>query len=348
MMKFRISLRVCLLALLLAALIAPITPHSSPARAAETNTWTQLQPGGVLPSPRYDHVFVNLGDSGRLLLFGGRSGGQTLGDTWIYDRSSNTWAQIASAANPTQRLGAAAAWDEARQRVLVFSGQNGSTFYNDVWAFDAANNVWSQLPTTGTPPVERYGTSAVISGDTLLISHGFARGRFDDTFALDLLTNTWRDVSPAPEARPLKRCLHEAALIEGADGTPLMALYGGCSSGVGPCPQGDTWLFDSASGTWTEVQAASAPAGRSNPSLVAAPGGVLWLYGGRGEGGVFYSDLWSFDAASGAWTQIGAGGSVPSARSSHDAAWQPGAGEFVMFGGNSADGALNDLWVYRP
>src|SRR5206468_1330478 len=130
---------------------------------------------------------------------------------------------------PPARFGHASAYDPQSRRVVIFAGQAGA-FFNDVWAFDGVSETWQKLETRGTPPSKRYGTSAVVDTkrNQLIISHGFTdAGRFDDTLALDLATNTWSKLDPVG-GRPLKRCLHEAVYEAVSD---RMLLFGGCSSG---------------------------------------------------------------------------------------------------------------------
>jgi hypothetical protein len=178
----------------------------------------------------------------------------------------------------------------------------------------------------------------------LIVTHGFASGRFDDTYALDLATNTWSLISPK-DAVPLKRCLHEAVYDAGAD---RMILFGGCSSGFGPCPQGDLWSLDVSGKDWDEVSPQGVkPSPRSNPSLVGDDAGTLILFGGLTSDGPA-ADLWSLDVASGEWTGLDPSGDSPSARSSHDAVWNPDTEQMIVFGGKDSAGALNDLWVLTP
>ena len=119
-----------------------------------------------------------------------------------------------------------------------------------------------------------------------------------------------------------------------------MWMYGGCSSGYGPCPQGDLWEFKD--GVWTERTAAGPPA-RTNPSLVVDEAtSSLVLFAGQTEAGRS-SDLWNGAPGSDglAWTQA-ASESGPSPRSSHDAVYSAGA--IYLFGGYTDAGAANDLW----
>jgi hypothetical protein len=331
---------------MLVMLLAGSTLSLGEAIHAQVAGWRQITPASDnVPLARYDHALTGAGDT--LVLFGGRASG-ALGDTWIYDVKANLWREVKASPSPEPRWGMATAYDAERKRVLLFGGQ-ASGFFNDVWAFDLAAETWSKLDITGAQPETRYGTSAVIDpeADVLLISHGFtSEGRFDDTWALDLKTNTWQDVSQdiSPSARPLKRCLHEAAFDVASR---RMILYGGCSSGFGPCPQGDLWAFDPAAKTWAEIKGNGfIPTARSNPSLVNEGTGTLWLFGGKTAKG-HDSELWSLDAKTGVWTlRITMDG--PTARSSHDATWDALNKQLIVFGGSSDAGPLNDLWAFKP
>jgi hypothetical protein len=321
----------------------PARSHAQQQQQAQKG-WQQVKTADAPPA-RYDHVLISAGALNRLVLFGGRAD-KPLADTWIFDLDKNTWREVKASPAPEARFGMGADYDAARKRVLLFAGQQ-SGFFNDVWAFDVEAEKWSEIETSGSAPPARYGTSAVIDpkSDVLIISHGFASGRFDDTFALDLKTNTWKDVSPA--TRPLKRCLHES-VYDTVNGK--MILFGGCSSGFGPCPQGDLWSFDPAGNTWSELKAnGEMPSARSNPGLVFDPAGTLWLFGGKAADGNS-DELWALDPKTGGWKQHNAteAGSAPSKRYSHDATWDSVGKQLIVFGGRGDTGPQNDLWIYKP
>lgn len=337
---------VILAAYLFIVIIVVIPLPSLSVNADVAPGWYQIKTNQA-PPPRYDHMLVDTGEFKRLVLFGGRTAdNETLGDTWIYELTTDSWRQVKSAISPMARLGAAVAYDAARKRIIMFGGFANPQIrnVNDTWIFNLETESWSKIETTGTAPVARYGVSGVIdsASDLFIVSHGFANTRYDDTLALDLQTNKWTDISPA--TRPLKRCLHEAIFDTS---NKKMLLFGGCSSGFGPCPQGDLWSYNLAARAWTELKPQGpTPPPSSNPSFVFDPGGVAWLFGGRLENG--YSDeLWSFDPGSNAWTrhQVSSG---PSARASHDAIWDAVNRRIIVFGGQSDMGVLNDLWAYKP
>ena len=305
--------------------------------------WSVIDAAG--PAARWDHTLAADPESDNLILFGGRDGaGAPFGDTWVYTVTENTWTPVEGSA-PSPRFGQAVAVDVANRALYLFGGQaDGATFFNDSWRFDLDALTWSEIVTGDTRPSPRYGTSAVLDdAGNVIVSHGFTfEGRFDDTWSLDPATGVWSDASPAAETRPLKRCLHEAVW------DPLakrMLLYGGCSSGFGPCPQGDLWAFDPVARTWTELTPPVSPAARSNPALVRDDAaGAIWLIDGLTEAG-YAADLWGLDLtqADPRWSDVAQGTNVPAPRASHDAAVLDG--NVYLFGGFGDAGPLADFWV---
>lgn len=311
---------------------------------AQGGSWRAVEPAADAPSPRWDHHLAVDANGGQLLLFGGRDGdGNALGDTWLFDIETNTWSQH-EGEGPSPRFGSATAVDRGRNRLWLFGGQAGADFFNDTWRFDFGAGRWRlQDDAAGTAPSPRYGLGAVFTADgQFVISHGFTfSGRFDDTWQFDSEAKSWSDITPAT-VRPLNRCLHEMVVAEPGD---AIVLYGGCSSGFGPCPQGDLWRLDRTSGTWTELTPQASPPARSNPSLVWMGDAGPILFGGLTEAGRA-ADLWmgAIDSAgSFAWSALTNDGSSPSPRSSHDAVVL--GQTMYVFGGISDAGATNDLWA---
>lgn len=339
-LPMRINLLVAVLVPLLGGVwFAPTTP---PVAAQSTPlVWERLADPDPALAPRWDHTLSWDAAGDRLILLGGRdAAGAPLGDAWVYDIAGASWSPIAGD-GPSPRFGHAVAID--RETLYLFGGQaDGATFFDDTWALDLASLTWRPVETGDGPrPAPRYGTSAVLDDrGWLLVSHGFTfEGRFDDTWALDPATGRWTDLSPAPETRPLKRCLHEAVW----DATSArMLLFGGCSSGFGPCPQGDLWAFDPAAGTWTELTPLPSPVARSNPALVIdETGGRALLLGGLTADGPAI-DLWSLLLADPVtWTPLMTS-EGPTPRSSHDLVRTDDG--LYLIGGTGASGPTADLW----
>jgi hypothetical protein len=321
-----------------------VMPHPTESAANPTEAaamahpaWKQLTSSSAPPA-RYDHTLVLDSDQQRLILFGGRAD-KTLGDTWVYDLKTNAWREVKSS-GPPARFGHGAIYDPARKAMIIFGGQANGLF-NDTWAFDTVNETWSEIKTADPKPDVRYGLGAAFDStrERLIVSHGFAKdGRHDDTWALDLRTNTWTNITPSGD-KPLKRCLLETAYDPSRD---ALILFGGCSSGFGPCPQGDLWTLDLKSDTWTQIKPnGDAPTARQNPALVFdSKENRAILFGGDGGGKL--NDLWALDPIHKVWTKLALEG--PSARKSHDAIYDAANNRVYLFGGATVNGASNELW----
>lgn len=314
----------------------------TPAAAAPVvPSWAALAASGESPSARRNHTLTLAEGQNLLLLFGGRAGGTPLGDLWQLDLANNTWTRLA--AGPSARFGHVAAYDAKRERLLIWSGQGGSGFFDDTWAYDLKSRAWRNLNPAGAKPAQRYGSCAAIdpAGDKLYVSHGFASGRFNDTWAYDLAANTWTEVSPASGERPIKRCLHRCTWDPANNRLQLM---GGQTDGVAALD--DVWAFDPRARAWQPQTGAPRPPARNFSAAVVDPAAnTVLLFGGQGLGDPL-ADTWSLNLRSGQWSELKPAGSAPSARHGHDAVYDPAGRRLILFGG-AAGQELADLWVLK-
>ncbi len=308
-----------------------------------SHTLSTLAVTGTAPSARVDGATAYDSAGNQLFVFGGQDANSALNDLWSFSIARQQWSLVAAVGSvPPKRFGHTLIYDSLRRRLLVFAGQSGG-FYSDVWAWDIAAGVWQQLARDGAGPPSRYGQSAIYDPrlDRMVISHGFtSAGRFDDTWSFDLVTNSWKNITPAG-TRPTKRCLHHAVLDEKGN---TMYLYGGCSSGFGPCPQDDLWALDLATNTWQLISVTPKPAGRLSYGLAFdAVRSRVVLYGGSTSAGNA-ADVWEYDLASRSWQTASLAGSA-AARSRHETA---AAGSDIYFFGGNAPGFTADLLRLRP
>lgn len=324
---------------LVASLLLTVTMQGQPL------SYSQLRTDGPQPSARFDGTIAYDPSARRIYLFGGEDTSPR-NDLWTYSLSERRWEEVPlTGPRPPARLGQTLVYDSGRRRLVVFGGQ-ASGFFSDVWAFDIAQGSWQQLSPDNAGPSRRYGHSAIYDAarNRMVISHGFTNsGRFDDTWAFDFATNSWRDVSPSG-LRPLRRCLHHAVLDATAN---QMYLYGGCASGAGPCPLGDLWSFDLTTNRWTEKTAQLKPPARQHYGMAFdAVRGRLVVFGGSGN--AILNDTWEYDSRSGAWQQPVLAGDAPSARSRHQTTSAGDRGTIFFFGGLTAAGPTNELWMLGP
>jgi hypothetical protein len=333
-----------------------VTHATSPIVTAETSLegrWEQVEATNALPPPRRDAALGYDAARNRVILFGGRSGGSNLNDTWAFDLKTRTWEPLATGgvSRPPARFSMVAGMDAARNRFLIATGQDDG-FFNDVWSFDLLTDSWTQVTIQGGPPPARYGSAGGIAanGAAFYVSHGFTdQGRFDDTWELDLATDTWHNVTPTAE-RPLPRCLHAGTLA----GPSSLILFGGCASGFGPCPLGDTWQFDTVAGSWEAIPTPETLAPRIFPTLVPlGDAEQVLLFGGEADG-TDLNDTWLLDTTKGSWTPVETEGQQPVARQGHSMIWvermseATGGAALLFGGGRNGDTDLNDLWLFRP
>ncbi|HEX5052843.1 MAG TPA: kelch repeat-containing protein [Planctomycetota bacterium] len=115
--------------------------------------WTNVSPASS-PSPRILSAMAYDATRQRIVLFGGDEaigGGGALGDTWLWD--GTTWSLATPAISPGNRSGHAMAYDAARQRVVMFGGDDGA-FFTDTWEWDGTS--WLQRTSPAHPPGRRF------------------------------------------------------------------------------------------------------------------------------------------------------------------------------------------------
>lgn len=317
---------------------APSTSGSaSPSQApARPDAWAAID-AGAGPAAREDHTWT-VGNDGDAWLFGGRDGATVFDDLWRYDLARDTWKRLApSGPAPDGRFGHTSSWIDGIG-LVIWSGQVGSTFFNDLWAFDPAAAAWRELPAGGPVPAARYGSCAAVDPDgRLWISHGFTQdaGRFADTWVHDFATSRWTNVT-RPGQLPVARCLHDCLWTP--DGRFL--LYAGQTTGIPAI--GDLWTRP-ADGDWMAAPDAE-PAARQLYAITTR-GDDAWVFGGGAEDRSKLGDLWTLDLASLAWRQITLDGPAPSARSAATLITDAATDRLLLFGGLTGTGASEETWA---
>ena len=304
------------------------TPEPEPVR------WQRVDATG--PSAREDHTWTVTGDGRTALLFGGRDGAAVFGDLWSFDFGTNAWTQLETDGGPAARFGHDAAWVDG-VGLVVFAGQAGTAFFGDLWAYDPVAARWTELPAAGDAPVPRYGTCAAVGPDgRLWISHGFTSDgvRFSDTRAYDFDAGTWSDETPGAGARPVERCLHGCWWTDAGQ----LALYAGQTTGT--TALADRWLLDD--GVWAEVDGTLPP--ERNLYARARLDGAELVFGGQALDGSYRADLWVLADESDDAIEVAVEGDLPPARAGAELVHDAERGRVLLFGGRSADGALDDLW----
>jgi hypothetical protein len=283
------------------------------------------------------------GDGTVAYLFGGRGPDGASNELWAFDLANDAWSQVNITVDlpvPAARFGHTATWVPG-VGLVIWSGQLGSDFFDDIWTFDPLASHWTQLQSQGAVPAARYGSCASLGPDgDLWISHGFTAdsGRFADTRSYDFESGSWTDRTPVGRV-PVERCLHECFWSSQSGN---LVLYGGQTTGVAAL--GDIWEYNPTTGAWTEGPKSDA-APRQLYSLAIVPGGGVVFGGGSVDGG-FLADVWFIDPVELEMNPMEVPGTSPPERSG--ATLIDGGPRALLFGGTNADGVLSDLWELGP
>jgi hypothetical protein len=197
------------------------------------NTWTELKPSGNLPLARGGHVMVRDPSSGRMIMFGGRSGETDfLNDTWTYDPVANTWSELKPTGNlPVGRGQPAMAYDQAARKAIMFGGWNLDGEFSDTWMYDPIGNAWTELePKEAAPPARAAHDLAYDSSRNVAVVFGGISGTayLNDTWAFDSARNTWSKFSVLHGAAPTQRA--NISMVYDPSGARVI-LFGGEDGG---------------------------------------------------------------------------------------------------------------------
>jgi len=156
-----------------------------------TPAWTQLPAPHPFPTEGQSAVYDDANN--RMIVFGGQNGFNTpVNLVRVLENADGTgfgapaWTVLApSGVPPAPRESVGAAYDASSNRMIVFGGATlvccafVAATYNDVWVLTNANGLggtpaWVQLAPLGTPPPQRYWTTAVYdaSANRLIVFGG--------------------------------------------------------------------------------------------------------------------------------------------------------------------------------
>lgn len=241
----------------------------------------------------------------------------------------NLWRDLEPATLPPARFNAAlAATDDGR--ILLFGGRLASGMrVADTWLFDVEAGDWTELAPPDAPSARDASAMAFVGNDAIVLFGGNETSGpggsvtpLADTWIFDLAAATWTEL--APDTSPPARFQHAMAAID--EDTAI--LQGGRSEFMMELP--DTWSFDGASQTWTDLAPAMGPGPRSAFALASDGAGRLVMVGGSTDSVTFVDETWIYAAAANTWT-MGAGAGLGT-QFNNAAAWLAGDG-FVAFSG---------------
>jgi N-acetylneuraminic acid mutarotase len=224
-------------------------------------------------------------------------------------------------------------------------GGSGDHYLNDTWGYDPLANTWISLGHVGATPEARFDCSMAYDsneGKVILFGGQDEATEFNDTWVYERKADAWIYLNPSG-GLPTTRC--QASLVYDSSEKKAI-LFGGVARG--PVYLNDTWAYDAATNTWTNLSPSGAvppPRGLAGMVYDSRSGKVI-LFGGD-NGSTRLGDTWAYDPAANTWTDLNPSGSVPAARSLFGMTYASNDGKAVLFGGaDLGSNFFNDLWTY--
>lgn len=269
----------------------------------ESNTWTEIETAGG-PSGRFNTPMVYDPDTHRIIVFSGFWASERTADMYSYDIAENMWARLRPSPMPAARTDTAIVYDEKYGKIIMFSGNIhlNSIYTLDTWAYDVPTNTWEEMSPEITPKGQ-YGHHFVydsLNERVLMLgghwSEGATHGYTDGLWQYDYGSDTWTLLNDGP---PLpSRYWH--TLSYNTDNGEATVFSG--SPGNGEYLE-DTWILDTVTETWRQVDSETSPPPRICSTAVYDPlNGVTLIFGGRTQT-VYMNDIWTLDST-GQWSQM--------------------------------------------
>lgn len=319
----------------------------------DTLAWRELHPGGESVSGLHSFAAAFDAARGRLLVFSGRDSlwsNAPRPECWALQLADPpSWSRVDTPSRqPTPRYFSRAAYDDVRDRMVLFGGTS-----DDLWRLDFAGEPkWTEVdPASGGAPYGLFGASATYdaaSRRTYLLggrSGYYVHGSYYPFDSGELFGATLGDFSRwqvvVRNDAPLGRHGHSVILDPLAS---RLLLWGGNAS-----MEGDSSLWELAlDGTspWSRLQATGpSPAPRYfHTAVYDSRRHRMIVFGGMGLFGSL-GDLWALSLAGApAWTRIEAEGAPPLARSGHVAVYDSLGDRMLLFGGEIGTAVVDDTW----
>ncbi len=335
-------------------------------------SWQPCPSSATAPAPRALATFVSDPAMGGLVLYGGQVVTTDFGDTWLWTATGG-WTQLNPTGVPPRQLwGMEGATLPGNAGIILYGGGatsgGGDHFYYDTYQLTPGDvfNYLGKMP----QPVGMTGGTAAGAMAYLPGMHGAVL--FGGAYGFDVLTatvyaseetwllpwNTSAGTTTGWQELPVANVSGEWGMASTYDPVQgVMYIFGGEPShpetSVGPLPVRTEFDQFSPRTNWTPALNDSAPPALAFPSIALdTSNGAIVLFGGatgvdQATLSLFVSnETWAL-MPDGTWIWEPTARAPPARAGAAFSYLPPPADEFVLFGGFTGYGVLNDTWTYR-
>ncbi len=134
------------------------------------NSWTEVE-ATTKPSSRVWHESSFIAQN-RVLLFGGSQCNEPgVGDTWVFNGTTNKWNQIDNLSSQPDARRYHGLEYIGENKVILYAGFDGGNF-NDTWEFDLSSNSWLLISNPSNIRASHAHGMAYIGNGTLILFAG--------------------------------------------------------------------------------------------------------------------------------------------------------------------------------
>jgi hypothetical protein len=279
--------------------------------------WAEVLVLGPAPRGRYGHTAVHDRLRDRAVFFGGTNDTTVFDEVWTLSFTGDPqWTKLATSGSAPSLVHAAAVWDSAGDRMVVFGGRTTAGWSNGTWALDLATHEWSSVAAANPPPAwsdwHRAFHDPVADRMVVLDASG-------KVWALNLRgAPQWTEVvgwSNEPELAGHTMVLdaaRERLLVLGSQGL---------------------WAWSLEDDDWTPLPAPAPVIRSSHSAILDGERDRMVVFGGYRSGPL--NDLWEYSLSSSTWSQIVPTGTPPDSTCNHVAIWDPRRDRMIVHGGQS-------------
>ena len=282
-------------------------------------------------------------ESDMTIIFGGidYENPSTLVDqTWAYDLNTDSYSNMSPALAPPARVAAGMVYDSQNDRSILFGGLLSLTSQiasDSTWTYDYNANNWTEV-SPAFAPSPRLGSYMAYDSesDRVILFGGVSLSPsitvYNDTWAYDLDSNTWEEMSPtsAPDAR------YGASLAYDIENDRVLLFGGNPNAGTTTNTFSDTWAYDYNTDRWTDLDPVIHPSERYAGKMVFdSESNKTVLFGGY-PNAIDLDSTWIFDYDGNNWTQANPT-PHPNGRFRHQVVYDSESDSIIMFGGMTGD-----------
>lgn len=256
-------------------------------------SWTQL-PTINFPLMRGEYAMAYNSQHKKIVAYGGRTGFrsdfQNVNETWAFDYKKTTWVNLEAKSSPPWRSSHAIVYDQVRDKVVLFGGNDFTKVFNDLWQYDYYSNTWTNITPDYSPEARQMHGMVYVPVRDVIILFGGRRlnggAAFSDIWELNCRTYTWKKLNP--ENNPGVSDHVNITYDRLAD---KALLY------IAPA----IWAYDFNSTNWTELEPDNKP-DLDHSSFIYEPRYNKSILFGNLDG--FNRYTWIFDYSTNSWTNI--------------------------------------------